>query len=162
MSLVRDSEPSSARTRASAASRGDPRVRNEVLRDGRLAGLVPADLAERFGTPAYVYDLDVVTGQIEALRSVLPARFDLAYAVKANPNLAVLRHVAGLGLGADVASAGELRHVLRAGFDAGHVAMTGPGKRDDELRAAVEAGVRVVTVESVGELRRLARIAEGL
>jgi diaminopimelate decarboxylase len=162
MSLVRGSEPSSAGARASEASRGDPRVRNEILRGGRLAGLEPADLAERFGTPAYVYDLDVVSGQIEALRTVLPARFDLAYAVKANPNLAVLRHVAGQGLGADVASGGELRHVLRAGFDPGHVVMTGPGKRDDELKAAVEAGVRVVTVESVGELRRLARIAEGL
>lgn len=137
-------------------------ARNEVLRDGRLAGLDPADLAARFGTPAYVYDLDVVTRQVEALRGALPARFDLAYAVKANPNLAVLRHIAGLGLGADVASAGELRHVLRAGFDAGRVVMTGPGKRDEELAAAVEAGVRVVTVESVGEVRRLASIAARL
>lgn len=134
-------------------------ARNEVLRDGRLAGLDPADLAARFGTPAYVYDLDVVTRQVDALRAALPARFDLAYAVKANPNLAVLRHLAGLGLGADVASGGELRHALRAGFDPGHVVMTGPGKRDEELAAAVGADIRVVTVESVGELRRLASIA---
>ncbi len=135
---------------------------NEVLRDGRLGGHDPAALAERFGTPFYAYDLDVVTRQVDALRSVLPVAFDLAYAVKANPNLAVLRHVRGLGLGADVASGGELRHVLRAGFAPGRIVFTGPGKRDEELAAAVEAGVRVVTVESRGELRRLERIAEGL
>jgi diaminopimelate decarboxylase len=135
---------------------------NEVLRDGRLGGHDPSDLAERFGTPFYAYDLDVVTRQVEALRSTLPVGFDLAYAVKANPNLAVLRHLAGLGLGADVASGGELRHVLRAGIPADRVVFTGPGKRDEELAAAVEAGVRVVTVESPGELGRLEQIAEGM
>jgi diaminopimelate decarboxylase len=137
-------------------------ARNEVLREGRLAGLDPADLAARFGTPSFVYDLDVVTAQVASLRAVLPPAFDLAYAVKANPNLAVLRHLGALGLGADVASGGELRHVLRAGIDPTRVVMTGPGKRDEELAAAVEAGIRVITVESVNELRRLARIAEGL
>jgi diaminopimelate decarboxylase len=135
---------------------------NEVLRDGRLGGHHPSELAERFGTPFFAYDLDVVTRQVEALRGVLPASFDLAYAVKANPNLAVLRHLAGRGLGADVASGGELRHVLRAGFAADQVVFTGPGKRDEELAAAVEAGVRVITVESRGELRRLALLSEGL
>ena len=135
---------------------------NEVLRDGRLGGIDPAVLAERFGTPFYAYDLDVVSRQVAALRAALPDAFDLAYAVKANPNLAVLRHLAGLGLGADVASGGELRHVMRAGFEADSVLFTGPGKRDEELAAAVETGVRVVTVESPTELRRLARIAEGL
>ena len=162
MSPVREPAPS-AGDPAAARARGDrPAVRNEVLRDGRLAGIEPALLADRFGTPAYVYDLDVVTGQAEALLAALPARFDLAYAVKANPNLAVLRHLAAMGLGADVASGGELRHVLRAGLDPAHVVMTGPGKRDEELAAAIEAGLRAVTVESVGELRRLAHLAEGL
>lgn len=137
-------------------------ARNEVLREGRLAGLDPGDLAERFGTPSFVYDLDVVTAQVAALRAALPPVFDLAYAAKANPNLAVLRHLGSLGLGADVASGGELRHVLRAGIDPSRVLMTGPGKRDEELAAAVEAGIRVITVESVNELRRLARIAEAL
>lgn len=130
-----------------------------VSADGRVAGLDPAELAARFGTPSYVYDLDVVTRQVAALRGALPDVFDLAYAVKANPNLAVLRHLGSLGLGADVASGGELRHTARAGVSADRVVFTGPGKRDEELVAAVEAGVRVVTVESVGELRRLAVIA---
>jgi diaminopimelate decarboxylase len=133
-----------------------------ILRAGRLGRHAPADLAARFGTPYYAYDLDVITRQVGALRAAMPDAFDLSYAVKANPNLAVLRHIAGLGLGADVASGGELRHVLRAGFTPDRVVFTGPGKRDEELRAAVEAGVQVVTVESTGELRRLAAIAEGL
>lgn len=162
MSMVREPGPPPARRAEPAARRGRPPARNEILRNGRLGGLDPADLAARFGTPFYAYDLDVVGRQAAALRAALPDRFDLAYAVKANPNLAVLRHLAGLELGADVASAGELRHVVRAGFAPDRVVFTGPGKRDEELAAAVEAGVRVVTVESVGELRRLARIAEGL
>jgi diaminopimelate decarboxylase len=134
-------------------------TRPGILRDGRLGGADPEELAARYGTPYFAYDLDQVSVQVRALRSVLPGSFDLAFAVKANPLLAVLEHLAGLGVGADVASVGELGHVRRAGFDPGHVVFTGPGKRDEELAAAVEAGVRVVTVESLGELRRLAAIA---
>ena len=162
MSMVREPGPPPVRVAVPVARRGRPPTRNEILRNGKLGGQDPALLAERFGTPFYAYDLDVVSRQVAVLRAVLPASFDLAYAVKANPNLAVLAHLRGLGLGADVASGGELRHVLRAGFAADQVVFTGPGKRDEELAAAVEAGVRVVTVESPGELRRLARIAEGL
>jgi diaminopimelate decarboxylase len=162
MSLVRDPGPPPARATPPGARRGRPPARNEILRGGRLGAFDPADLAARFGTPFYAYDLGVVTRQVEALRAALPAVFELAYAVKANPTLAVLRHLGGLGLGADVASGGELRQALRAGIAGDRIVFTGPGKRDEELAAAVEAGVRAVTVESPGELRRLARIAEGL
>ena len=160
MSMVREPRPDVVALPGPHPRRGRPPARNEILRNGRLAGIEPQVLAERFGTPAYVYDLDVVTRQVAALRTALPSCFDLAYAVKANPNLAVLRHLGSLGLGADVASGGELRHTARAGIDASRVVFTGPGKRDVELEAAVAAGVRVVTVESLGELRRLARIAQ--
>lgn len=141
------------------ARRGRPPTRNEILRGGRLGGVAPKTLAERFGTPCYVYDLDVVDRQVEALRAVLPPVVDLAYAVKANPALAIVAHLARLGLGADVASAGELTTVLRAGFDPASIVMTGPGKREAELRQAVDAGIRAVTVESPGELARLDAIA---
>jgi diaminopimelate decarboxylase len=147
---------------APPARRGRPPTRNEILRNGRRGGVPAEPLAALAGTPFYAYDLGVVTRQVERLRTALPSSFDLAYAVKANPNLSVVRHLAGLGLGADVASGGELAHALRAGMVAEQVVVTGPGKRDDELRAAVEAGVRVVTVESPLELRRLAAIAESL
>ncbi len=139
--------------------RGRPPARNEILRAGRLAGFSPDDLAERFGTPLYVYDLDVVGRQVAALRAVLPPAVELAYAVKANPALAVVAHLGRLGLGADVASGGELATVARAGIAAERIVMTGPGKRDDELRAAVGAGIRAITVESPGELARLEAIS---
>ncbi|MCI0344483.1 MAG: alanine racemase, partial [Chloroflexi bacterium] len=139
--------------------RGRPLARNEILRVGRLGGLDPRELTDRFGTPLYVYDLDVVTRQVEALRAVLPAGFELAYAIKANPALGVVAHMAALGLGADVASGGELTTALRAGISASRIVMTGPGKRDDELLGAVRAGIRAITVESPRELRRLESIA---
>ena len=139
--------------------RGRPPGRNEILRAGKLGGHDPQALVARFGGPLYVYDLDVVSGQVTALRRILPARFGVAYALKANPALAVAEHLAGLGLGADVASGGELEAALRARFRRDRIVFTGPGKRDDELRRAVAVGVRAVTVESLGELARLERIA---
>jgi diaminopimelate decarboxylase len=152
------SPPDVADLRA-ARARERRQPRNEILRAGRLGGIPPAELAERYGTPLYAYDLDVVDRQVAALREALPPSFELAFAVKANPSLAVLNHIAGLGLGADVASGGELATVLRAGFDPSRIVFTGPGKRDEELAAAVAAGIRLVTVESPGELERLERIA---
>jgi diaminopimelate decarboxylase len=139
--------------------RGRPPLRNEILRSGRFGGLFPDELAERYGTPFYVYDLDVIERQADALRAVLPPVAELAYAVKANPALAVVAHLGRLGLGADVASGGELELARRAGIEPGRIVMTGPGKRDEELRAAVAMGIRAVTVESPGELARLESIA---
>lgn len=141
---------------------GRPPVRNEILRAGQFGGLTPEHLAERFGTPLYVYDLDVVDRQVEALRTALPARTELAYAVKANPALAVVAHLGGLGLGADVASGGELATALRAGIPPERIVMTGPGKRDVELASALRVGIRAVTVESRGELERLETIARDM
>jgi diaminopimelate decarboxylase len=124
--------------------------------------LDPLDLdeyARRHDTPFYLYDLALVERRVAALREALPDRFRLAYAVKANPNRAVLERMATLGLGADVASGGELERVLGAGCDPSRIVFTGPGKRDSELAAAVAAGVGLITVESPNELRRLESIA---
>jgi len=141
--------------------RGRPPGRNEILRNGRLGGIEPEVLAAEFGTPFYAYDLDVVDRQVGALRAILPPAFELAYALKANPALAIVDHFAHLGLGADVASGGELEVARRAGVPPGSIVFTGPGKRDDELAAAVRLGIRAVTVESTGELARLERLAAG-
>jgi diaminopimelate decarboxylase len=152
--------------RRGAAARGPdagpgaaPPARNEILHGDRLGGLDAADLAARFGTPLYVYDLDVIERQFDALRAALPPSVEIAYAVKANPALAIVAHLGHLGLGADVASGGELATARRAGIPAERIVVTGPGKRDAELRDAVAAGVRAITVESPGELDRLERIA---
>lgn len=125
-----------------------PRIAAGVL----LAGQDPAELVRRFGSPLYVYDLDVLTARVERLRPALPRIADLAFAVKANPLGAVLRHLAGLGLGADVASGGELEGVVRAGFDPRGVVFTGPGKTDAEIAHALRTGIRALTVESLDEL----------
>jgi diaminopimelate decarboxylase len=135
---------------------------SEVQRSGTLAGLTPADLAEEFGTPFYVYDLDLIGVRVDALRAVMPPRFRLAFAVKSNPALAVVAHLARCRVGADIASGGELETVLRAGFAPNTIAMTGPGKREEELAAAVAAGIGAVTIESPGELRRLEAVAARL
>jgi len=139
--------------------RGRPPTRNEIVRAGRLGGFAPGELAERFGTPLYAYDFDVIERQVTNLLAALPSRIEVAYAVKANPALAVVEFLGRQGLGADVASGGELATARRAGIAASRIVMTGPGKRDDELRAAVIEGIRAVTVESPGELTRLERIA---
>ena len=141
---------------------GSVPTRNEILAEGRLGGMAPEELARRFGTPLYVYDLDVAERQVAALRTALPAVIELAYAVKANPSLAVVAAMARLGLGADVASGGELDTAQRVGIVASSIVVTGPGKRDDELAGAVRAGVRAIAVESPGELDRLERIAAWL
>ena len=75
-------------TGAGAAGRPDG-----ILNAGLLAGLSPAALAEEFGTPFFVYDLDMVGRRVEALRAILPRGFRIAFAVKANPSLAVLAHL---------------------------------------------------------------------
>jgi diaminopimelate decarboxylase len=116
-------------------------------------------LADRFGTPCYMYDLDDLSGRVAALRSALPVGVRLAYAVKANPSLSVVASLARQGLGADVGSGGELELSLRAGMRPGQIVFTGPGKRDDELESAVNAGIGAITLESTGELRRLEEIA---
>jgi diaminopimelate decarboxylase len=139
--------------------RGRPPSRNEILRGGLLGGLAPEAIADMTGTPVYVYDLDVIERQVAALRRALPPSFDLAYAVKANPALGVVARLGELGVGADVASVGELETARRAGIPAHKVVFTGPGKRDPELRAAVATGIRAVTVESPGELERLEQAA---
>jgi diaminopimelate decarboxylase len=119
----------------------------------------PVALAEEYGTPFYVYDLDLIGRRVAALQAILPRGFRVAFAVKANPALAVVAHLRRCGVGADVASGGELETVLRAGFEPSAIAMTGPGKRNEELTAAVSAGIGVLTVESPGELRRLEAVA---
>src|SRR3954468_14989444 len=90
--------------------------------EGRLvAGMDAEELAGLYGTPLFVYDLDLVTARVRALQHALPPSFDLAFAVKANPLLALLEHLRSLGIGADVASGGELGQVGRAGFEQSRV-----------------------------------------
>ncbi|KPV40031.1 diaminopimelate decarboxylase [Thiohalorhabdus denitrificans] len=125
-----------------------------------LGGRTLTALAEQVGqTPFYAYDRDAITRRVDAVRATIPREVSLHYAVKANPMPAVVDHCATLVDGFDVASLGEMRTALDTGMPAEEISIAGPGKRREELRAAVAAGV-TVNVESPGELERLAEAGE--
>jgi diaminopimelate decarboxylase len=131
-------------------------------RDGELhAEQVPlSSLAERYGTPCYVYSRATLERHWHAFDRAFADRPHLVcYAVKANSNLAVLNVLARLGSGFDIVSVGELERVLAAGGDPARIVFSGVGKREDELRRALEVGIRCFNVEVPGELDRLNRIA---
>jgi diaminopimelate decarboxylase len=131
--------------------------------EGSLAmdGVPLGVIAEAVGSPTYVYNAVAIRdrfARLEAAFGDLPHR--ICYAVKANGNLAILRLLHELGAGADIVSGGELLRALAAGFPAERIVFSGVGKTDEELQAAISAGVGHINVESVAELRRLAVLAE--
>lgn len=120
-------------------------------------------LAQNYGTPLYVYDFDAMKVQFEALKEAFRGRKSiLAYAVKANSNLSVVKHFAQLGSGADCVSIGEVRRALMAGVPKYRILFSGVGKRDDEIREAIEADILYINVESEAELGRVEMIAQEL
>ena len=124
----------------------------------QVGGIPLTELARRVGrTPFYAYDRRLITQRVELLRKHLPAEVHLHYAIKANPMPEIVRHLAALVDGLDVASAGELRIALASGGNPGVISFAGPGKTDAELAAAITAGI-VVNLESENELERIAAL----
>jgi diaminopimelate decarboxylase len=120
-------------------------------------------IAAEVGTPFYAYDLDRFRERIRAFEAALASVPHLTcYAVKANDALAILRVVADEGLGADVVSGGELTKCLQAGISPDGIVFSGVGKRPDEIRAAIEAGIRSLNLESLEELDEIAAAARTL
>lgn len=109
--------------------------------------------------PGYIYFRRFIKDRLADLVRCLPAGFGIMYALKANPHPEVLAYLAGQGLGADVASAGELAAALKAGFPAGEIEFTGPAKTRPEIEAALAAGVGSINVESLAELELIAESA---
>ena len=133
-----------------------------AYRDETLhAEAVPLDrIAEKFGTPCYVYSRAALEAAYRAYDEALARRDHLVcYAVKANSSLAVLNVLARLGSGFDIVSGGELARVLAAGGDARKIVFSGVGKTADEMRAALAAGILCFNVESTGELHKLNEVA---
>lgn len=117
-------------------------------------------LAERFGTPLYVYSRAALVAAYQRYTTALEGVPHLVcYAVKANGNLAILNLFARLGAGFDIVSGGELSRVLAAGGDPAKVVFSGVGKTVAEMRQALAAGIRCFNVESESELIRLDRVA---
>jgi diaminopimelate decarboxylase len=119
-----------------------------------------ARIAAAVGTPFYVYSAAGFAAQYRRFAEAFAAERPLVcYAVKANSNLAVLRHFARLGAGADVVSEGELRRALAAGVPPERIIFSGVGKTAAEMTTALAAGIHQINVESVPELRRLGEVA---
>jgi len=132
--------------------------------NGELAigGQTASELVRAAGkSPLFVYSRAHIDRRIAELRAALPARVGINYAVKANPHPDVIAHFAGLVDGFDIASSGELAKLQAAGIDPARVSFAGPGKRDDELEAAIAAGV-TLNCESAGEAARALSIGQRL
>ena len=134
-------------------------------RDGQLfaEGVALSAIAERFGTPTYVYSRAHIEAQYRAYADALAGMPHLVcFAVKANSNLGVLNVLARLGAGFDIVSRGELERVLAAGGEPSKIVFSGVGKTRDDMRRALEVGVHCFNVESVDELERLQLVAAEL
>ncbi|TLX58719.1 diaminopimelate decarboxylase [Stutzerimonas nosocomialis] len=134
-------------------------------RDGQLfaEGVALPALAQRFGTPTYVYSRAHIEAQYRAYADALEGVPHLVcFAVKANSNLGVLNVLARLDAGFDIVSRGELERVLAAGGKPERIVFSGVGKTRDDMRRALEVGVHCFNVESTDELERLQEVAAEL
>jgi diaminopimelate decarboxylase len=119
-----------------------------------------SDLAERFGTPFYVYSARTLRRHYRVMEEAFAGTDHLiCYAMKALSNLSVLKLFAAMGSGFDIVSVGELMRCVKAGADPRQIVFSGVGKTDEELKAAIEAGILMINVESRPELHRVSVVA---
>lgn len=124
-----------------------------------IANRIARELAQEFGTPLYVYDLDEVQKRCSVLRALLPSGAKLFYSMKANPLSAVAATARLTAIGAEISSEGELEAASNAGYAPSAMLYTGPAKTETELRRAVKEGVGYFSAESLRDLRRIAEAA---
>src|SRR5829696_5215842 len=130
-------------------------------RDGEFypGGVPISRIAAEYGTPFYLYNGEMIVDRVRRVREAIGT--EVAFSLKANPNLAVCQLIASQReVGAEVASSGELVVTRAAGFAPEYIVFAGPAKTDDELRRSVEEGIFAVNVESLNEINRLAAVAE--
>jgi len=137
---------------------GYPAIGGELAIGGKRVSELVAEAGQ---TPLFIYSREHLDRRVAELRAALPARVGLNYAVKANPHCAVIGHMEPLVDGFDIASAGELALCAAVGIDPVRISFAGPGKRDDELEAAIVAGV-TLNCESAGEGARALAIGQRL
>ena len=133
-----------------------------TLKNGELHAeeLSLAKIADQFDTPTYVYSKAALTLAFKDFKAgLIDTNHLICFAVKANPNIAILNLFAKLGAGFDIVSGGELARVLAAGGDPQKIVFSGVGKNVNEMRAALEAGIFCFNVESLSELKRLNQVA---
>jgi diaminopimelate decarboxylase len=134
------------------------------IRNGQLliGGKTCQQIADQAGTPFYAYDLGVAEKKFKILQKALPDKVKIHYAIKANPHPEIISFFKNLGAGFDVASKGELEKVLKSGAEPDTIGFAGPGKQEDEIKAACEAGIGSLNAESITELERADKIAGNL
>jgi len=119
------------------------------------------EIARTYGTPCYVYSKQAITYNVNDLKNAFGGHpYRICYAVKANGNLSILRHLKDLGCAFDIVSGGELERVRAAGGDLKKSVFSGVGKSEDEIRLALDANIGAFHVESLGELHRIDRITQ--
>ena len=140
----------------------DARFEAFPRRDGNLyvEDLPVAEIATQVGTPVYLYSAAALIHAYDGMAEAFAGRPHLiCYAIKANMNLAVVNTLVRRGAGVDVTSRGELFRALSAGADPNKIVYSGVGKRDDEIQAALSAGIKLLNVESRAELRHVDSVA---
>ncbi|HUE77327.1 MAG TPA: diaminopimelate decarboxylase [Longimicrobiales bacterium] len=138
---------------------------NFAYRNGTLhcEDVAVESVVEQHGTPLYLYSRNSIVERLRSLDTAFePLDRLIAYSVKANGNLSILRLLAAEGCGADIVSGGELYRALRAGMPAERIVFSGVGKTATEMDAGLEAGILCFNVESAGELRLLAERGRAL
>ena len=120
-------------------------------------------LSNKYGTPLYLYDFNHISKQYTALKEAFRARKSLiCYAVKANSNLSVIKHLGDMGAGCDCVSIGEVRRAFLAGVSNYKIIFSGVGKKDEEILEALEKDILMINLESEAELERVEIQAKGL
>ncbi|HYK30882.1 MAG TPA: diaminopimelate decarboxylase [Streptosporangiaceae bacterium] len=130
--------------------------------DLRIGGCLLADIADRYGTPAFVIDEQALRSRAAEYTSALTSRHPggrVCFAVKAYPAVSVIRVLAQSGLGCDVVGAGELRMALAAGAEPAAIVMHGNAKSDEDIAAALEAGIGFIVVDGFDDIDRIERFA---
>jgi diaminopimelate decarboxylase len=124
-------------------------IKNGII---EINGISIVDIVNRYGTPIYIYDLNVIKKRHDQLRSEIPDKIEIYYAVKANPNKEVIQLISRLYDGFDVSSMGEIKKVLDCGISPKILNFTGPGKTKEEISYAIEIGIGSINIESEREL----------
>lgn len=126
-------------------------------------GIDIKNIVQQYGTPLYVYDFDYIENRYTTLKDAFAGKKSIInYAVKANSNLSVIAHLAKLGAGADCVSIGEVNRALTAGVDKYKIVFSGVGKRDDEIREALQKDILMLNLESEAEMKRVEMVAREL
>ncbi len=127
-----------------------------------IQGLSVTEIAERYGTPLFLYNAEAIEAQLSRLQRALPQQFEICYSVKANPHAVMMKFFLAHDCGLEIASIGEYQRTIKAGCPPEKILFAGPGKTEAELAAVIAQGIGEIHAESLTELQRLDRISAEL